>query len=289
MNGFPRTEVGGVSVSRMIIGTNWFLGWSHCTAAKDAFIKEHFADPSKIADIIEVFLRGGVDTIMGLINSPILPRAIEEAEQRTGVKAIIISTPTFTTNKMTPIQGFDMDEVRRTLDADVAHGAAFCLPHTCTTDAMLDKCTRELRQMDSLCAAIRERGLVPGLSTHIPEAIVYADETGLDVETYIAIYNSMGFLMPLEVDWVSRIIQAAKKPVMTIKPFAAGHVRPFQGLTFSWNTLRDQDMITVGTTTPREAEELIEMSLDILSRRTSEVELQKTRSKQTVLAQAPPA
>ena len=29
---------------------------------------------------------------------------------------------------------------------------------------------------------------------------------GLDVETYIQIYNSMGFLMQIEVDWVQRII-----------------------------------------------------------------------------------
>ena len=44
MDKFPRTIVGGVSLSRMIIGTNWFLGWSHTTAAKDAFIKENLAD-----------------------------------------------------------------------------------------------------------------------------------------------------------------------------------------------------------------------------------------------------
>ncbi len=41
MNEFPRTKVGGVSLSRMIIGTNWFLGWSHTTAAKDQYIKEN--------------------------------------------------------------------------------------------------------------------------------------------------------------------------------------------------------------------------------------------------------
>ena len=34
MNEFPRTMVGDVSTSRLIIGTNWFLGYTHCTAAK---------------------------------------------------------------------------------------------------------------------------------------------------------------------------------------------------------------------------------------------------------------
>jgi hypothetical protein len=221
---------------------------------------------------------------MGLINSPVLPEAIEEAQQRVGRKLIVVSTPSFPATRRTPLEGFDPGEVERILDDQVTHGATFCLPHTSITDLMVDKCTREVRQFDWLCARIRERGLVPGLSTHLPESIIFADETGLDVETYISIYNSMGFLMPLEVDWTNRIIHGARKPVMTIKPFAAGQVRPFQGLAFSWSTLRDCDMVTVGTMTPREAAELVEISLDLLSRRATEVELQRTRSKATVEA-----
>ena len=284
MADFPRTTVGGVSLSRMIIGTNWFLGWSHCTPATDAVIKEEIANPKRLADIIEVFFRAGVDTIMGLINGPVLPEAIKEAEDRTGVKAIVVSTPGFPTNPRTPFDGWDLGEVERILDAQVEHGATFCLPHTSTTDVMVDKCTREVRQFDVLCRMIRDRGMIPGLSTHVPESIIYADETGLDVETYISLYNAMGFLMQVEVDWTNRIIHGAKKPVMTIKPLAAGQIRPFQGLAFSWTTLRDIDMVTVGTMTPREAQEVIDISLDILSRRRTTVKLQETRSKSTVKA-----
>jgi hypothetical protein len=43
-------------------------------------------------------------------------------------------------------------------------------------------------------------------------------------------------------------------------------------------------MVTVGTMTPREAAELIDISLSILSRRATEVELQRTRSKASVEA-----
>lgn len=284
MNEFPRTTVGGVSLSRLIVGTNWFLGWSHCSLAKDKLIQEIFSDYKKIADILEVFFRSGVNTVMGLIRDEKMGAAIKEAQERTGVQAIIVSTPNFPTNKRTPFDGFDVDEVNRILDEEVERNSTFCLPHTSTTDQMVDKCTRELRQMDQLCAAIRERGMIPGLSTHLPESIIFADETGLDVETYISIFNAMGFLMPVEVDWTAHVIQNAKKPVMTIKPMAAGQLRPMQALTFSWNTIRDQDMITAGTMTPNEAEELVELSLSILDRRTSNVELQKTRSKQTITA-----
>jgi hypothetical protein len=88
--------------------------------------------------------------------------------------------------------------------------------------------------------------------------------------------------MQVEADWVMRIIRDAKKPVMTIKPLAAGRLLPAVGLGFVWNTIRDQDMVTVGTTTPDEAREVIDLSLDFLSRRLPDVELQETRSKRTL-------
>lgn len=279
---FPRTTVGGVSVSRMIAGTNWFLGWSHCTPAKDKLIHETVSDYKKMADVLEVFFNAGVDTVMGFIQLEKMRLAIDEVQQRTGVRAIVVSTPWFQANPRTPVDGFDMDEANRILDAEVEGGTTFCLPHSSVVDVMLDCCTRELRKIDQLCAAMRERGLIPGLSTHRPESILYADESGLDVETYISIFNAMGFLMPVEVDWTASVIRKAKKPVMTIKPMAAGQLRPYQALTFAWNALRPCDMVTVGTLTPDEARELVDLSLDILSHQPAETPLQATRSKATL-------
>lgn len=276
---FPRTTVGGQSVSRMVVGSNWFLGWSHATRAKDNYIKQNVAERKKIADILEVFFKAGVDTVMGQITCDPFSAAIKEAEDRTGVKAIIMTTPMFTITPQVPVDGFDMNEVNKVLDAQAKLGARICMPHACTTDAMVDKCTRTVRQMDTVCKMIRERNMIPGLSTHMPETILFADESKLDVETYISIYNAAGYLMQVEVDWTSRVIHAAKKPVVTIKPMAAGQLRPFQGLTFAWNTLRECDMVTLGTMSPEEAAECIEMSLSILEHRQSDVQLQETRSK----------
>ena len=282
MSDFPRTEVGGLSVSRMIAGSNWFLGWSHCTPAKDQFIKNYNANRKSIADILEVFFRTGVDTVMGSIADDCFYDGIRDAEDRTGVRAIIVSTPDLPVDRNTPVTGFDLGEVERILDLQAQRGTAICMPHQSTTDKVIDGCLRKHRGLDAVCRCIRERGMVPGLSTHMPESIVYADESGLDVDTYISIFNSMGFLMQVEVDWIARIIQEAQKPVMTIKPMAAGQIRPFQALTFVWNAIRDCDMVTVGTMTPREAQELIELSLQILEHRMVKMPLQETRSKASV-------
>ncbi|MBK8475131.1 MAG: hypothetical protein IPL39_02155 [Opitutaceae bacterium] len=88
--------------------------------------------------------------------------------------------------------------------------------------------------------------------------------------------------MQVEVDWVMKVIQEAKKPVMTIKPLAAGKILPPVGLAFVWATLRDCDMVTIGTTTVDEAKECIDLSLGFLERRSSGVKLQETRSKKSL-------
>jgi len=282
MSTFPRTTIGKLSVSRMIVGTNWFLGWSHASNAKDDLIKEIVRDRARITDILVTFFKAGIDTVMGPFPHSPLIEAVRDAEQKTGVRAIIVSTPSFPCTPDTPTKGFDRSEVARILDEQQKTGVHICMPHQSTTDALVDRCTRTIRHAETLCAMIRERGMTPGLSTHMPESLIYADDTDLDVETYISIFNCMGFLMQIEVDWTAQIINTAKHPVMTIKPFAAGQVRPFQGLTFSWNAIRDIDMVTVGTMSVREAQECIDLSLAILDKRAGAVKLQETRSKQSV-------
>jgi len=274
---FPRTLIGDLSVSRMIIGTNWFLGFSHTSAARDKYIKETMT-AGKMADIIQVFLDEGIDTIMGPLQIPLLQDGIKEAEARSGRKLIIISTPALNWGDDEEAMG----QTEKILDKEVALGARVCMPHMFNTDALVDVRLRKIKNMDRYCQMIRDRGMIPGLSTHMPEAIVYADESDLDVETYLSIYNAAGFLMHLEIDWTHRLIWKAKHPVITIKPMAAGRLPPLVGLAFSWATVRDTDMVAVGTSTPDEAREVIDISRSILERRSAGFDLQRTRSKQTV-------
>jgi len=270
---FPRSTIGGISVSRMVVGTNWFLGYSHTSAAKDDFIVG-FQTRSRIADVLEVFLKSGVDTVMGPVH-PLLIEGIEEAQQRTGQKIILMLTPQFNVGTNGPAE--------QNPEAVIAEckkmGATFCMPHQQVTDALLDRTTRQIRGIEQITALIRQYGMVPGLSTHLPETVVFCDENLYDVETYLQIYNASGFMMPIEVDWELRIIQEAKKPVITIKPLAAGRLIPLVGLCFVWNTLREQDLVAIGTTTPDEAKEVIELSMDFIERKQPDNRLQYTRSK----------
>jgi hypothetical protein len=275
-NEFPRTTVGGVSLPRLLVGTNWFLGWSHTSLAKDNFIKE-YQTRERIVAMLTVFMEHGLDAVMGPL-SPHLDDSIKEVEQRTGRKVIRIYTPAFDLGPDPKPE----ERAEAVFDRCAALGATFCLPHQSVTDALIDRRAGVIRDIDKYTKMIRQRGMIPGLSTHMPEAVIYADKMNADIETYIQLYNSAGFLMQVEADWVMKVIREAKKPVMTIKPLAAGRLLPIVGLAFVWNTIRDQDMVTVGTTTPDEAREVIDISLDLLNRRIPDNALQETRSKKSL-------
>jgi hypothetical protein len=273
---FPRTIVGGVSLPRLLIGTNWFLGWSHTSLAKDNFIKE-YQTRERIISMLRVFMEYGIDAVMGPLSLH-LDDSIRAVEQQSGQHITRIYTPAFDLNPDAPAA----EQAEAAFDRCAALGATFCMPHQCVTDALIDRRSGVIRDLDLYTSMIRARGMIPGLSTHMPEAVFYADKMGADVETYIQLYNSAGFLMQVEADWIMKVIREAKKPVMTIKPLAAGRILPVVGLAFVWNTIRDQDMVTIGTTTPEEAREIIELSLDLLDRRLPENTLQETRSKKSL-------
>ena len=89
--------------------------------------------------------------------------------------------------------------------------------------------------------------------------------------------------MQIEIEPVIKIIHEAKKPVMTIKPMAAGRVSPYVGLTFNWAVLRLQDMVTVGCINEYEAHEDVEISLAALEHRLPNLEGRSSPAKQSIL------
>lgn len=275
---FPSTKIGDLSVARLVIGTNWFTGWSHRTKAKDKEIRETMTR-EKVADILEVYLRAGVNSILGVTpEATHINDAVKDAQDRVGREIIMMGTPTFS---IKPGQEA-LDEAARRMDQFAEMGVKICMPHQNRTDALMDRNQRKFVGIEVYLKMIRERGMVPGLSTHAPEAPRYADNMDLDVETYIQIYNAAGFLMQIEIDWVHRMIWNSKKPVIAIKPLAAGRLDPLVGLAFVWATLRERDMVSIGTYSVDEAHEIIELSHALLERRAPDYELQRTRSKDSV-------
>ena len=265
---FPRTTVGGISLPRMIIGCNWISGFSHKSAAGDTLIRRTHSCPESAADILSTFLEAGVDAMLGLFGvDGNLREAVNLAEERTNRKMIIMDEPIINMDDSPMAR----HEAELEIKACAHRGATFCLPlHSCV-EQLVNKNTETMERLPDYLSMIRDAGMIPGLSAHMPEVIQYADKNGYDVETYIQIFNCMGFLMQVEIESVAKIIHAAKKPVLTIKPCAAGRTTPYVGLNFSFNAIRPQDMVCIGCFNANEAAEDIEYAYAAIERRLPDV------------------
>ncbi|MEZ0535778.1 hypothetical protein ACAG39_00865 [Caldicellulosiruptoraceae bacterium PP1] len=277
---FPRTEVEGISLPRMIIGTNWILGYSHTSPAADTLIKRQHSTKEAISKIIERFLNYGINAIMGpFVGNQLLIDAVKMAEDKTGKEMIIIDTPIINVDD----NSIARKETEKIISESKKLGAKFCLPHHSSVEQLVNKNKRTIERLPDYLKMIRDHGMIPGLSCHMPELIIYSDLNEYDVQTYIQIYNCMGFLMQIEVEYIHKVIWDAKKPVITIKPMAAGRVSPFVGLTFVWNTIRPIDMVTVGCLTPEEVDEDVEISLAALERRPPDLEGRSSPNKTDIM------
>lgn len=259
---FPRTEVGGKSVSRMIIGTNWMLGYSHRTPSADRSIKTRYNCAEAFFPMFDAYMQYGIDTVMAPMDPPMV-EAVKYAEDKLGKKIIMIDTPQINVD--------NNEAARREAEARIKlsakNGCDFCLIHHASAEQLVNKNLGIIDRLDDYTKMIRDAGMIPGLSAHMPELITYTDNNEYDIETYIQIFNCMGFLMQVEIETVASIIQNAKKPVMNIKSMAAGRVTPYVGLTFNWNVLRGCDMLTLGAFTPDEVHEDVEISFAALEHR----------------------
>jgi len=252
----------------MIIGCNWISGFSHRSAAGDTMIRERHHSPESSAAIFETFMNEGVNAVLGLFGTdPNLRKAVDLAQEKTGKEMIIIDEPILNMDD-TPMA---RHEAELEIKECAKRGAKFCLPlHSCI-EQLVNKNTETMDRLPDYLKMIRDAGMIPGLSAHMPEVIQYADKNEYDVETYIQIFNCMGFLMQVEIESVAKIIHAAKKPVLTIKPCAAGRTTPYVGLNFCYNTIRPQDMVAIGCFNTNEALEDIEYARAAIERRLPDV------------------
>lgn len=279
MTKFPRTEVAGISMPRLIMGSNWILGYSHTSTSADTMIRSRYSNKQAVAELVEAYLEYDIDAMMApFAGNDVLIDGIRMAEDRTGKKVILIDTPI--------IDVSDTKEGRKAAKDKIEEGrrlgADFCLIHHSSAEQLVSKLEGTLDRLPDYLDMIRQSGMIPGLSAHMPELILYSDQNEYDVETYIQPYNCLGFLMQIEVEYLSKIIWNAKKPVMTIKSMAAGRVSPYVGLTFSFATLRPCDMVTLGAHTPDEVHEDVEIALAALECRLPDIEGRNSPNKSAI-------
>ena len=277
---FPRTTVAGISLPRLLIGSNWIFGYSHTSKAADTYIRNQHSTVDATVSVLNAFMQYGIDAWMGPFSShQIALDKIRAVQDKIGRKLILIDTPVLNMDDNPAAR----KEAENIIKISKEIGCTFCLIHHASCEQLINKNKKTLDRLPDYTKMIRDAGLIPGLSAHMPEVIQYSDLNGYDVETYIQIFNCLGFLMQVEIESIIRVIHEAKKPVMTIKPMAAGRTTPYVGLTFNWNVLRPQDMVTVGCLMEEEVHEDVEISMAALEHRLPNLAARSSPAKQSII------
>jgi hypothetical protein len=264
----PYSEIGGLKIARLVIGSNTFFGYSHYSRARDTLWRRYFTD-DKIQEVLEKCAQKGLNAVCSMPGER-LRKIMDKVERNTGVHIVWFATP----GNVYPWEKWK-DDVNMTADV----GAEFCMPHQCYTDNALASGRGEIERYAEIAGYVREKGMRPGLSTHRPETIRTVDRIGYDCDVYIQPYNSIGFLCPVETDWIGNVIRNAKKPVLCIKPLGSGRVLPPTGLPFVFNSVSPKDVVCIGMMSPEEVEENVTIVEQTLAGQAASVELQYTRSK----------
>jgi hypothetical protein len=245
----PKIPLEKLQLSRMVCGTNQFVAITHRNNPLDMLMhKIRFRNAVIISKFfIHLIQNHGVNCC---ISSPrdILFDAITIAEKETGTRFYWICSPS---RRMTA-KGM-ISDIRPQIDWCKDHNVAVCIPHRDYTDHALDKekfviggNKPEFPPYPELAAYIRDRNMIPGLSTHYIESIEAVEKNKYDAPLIVQPLNKIGFESDTTPAILVKRIQATKLQILNIKPMAAGRISPKEAIPWNLSQIKPNDFLAVG-------------------------------------------
>lgn len=278
---YPKISLEKLSLSKIVCGTNQFIGITHRLNPFDIWAhKRRFKEPETVARfMIHLNQEYGVNCVVSSPRDKIYD-AIQIAERETGEKIHWLCTPSIRTS----VKGLD-PEIFTQIDWCADHDVSACMPHRIYTDLVIDKehlviggtpfeelegkiksygnlaaiamrvysgiHVKSFKAMykiayPDIAAHVRDKGMIPGLSTHYPESIKAVEKNGYDAPLIIQPLNKKGYQSPVEPRELIEVIQGTKIQILNIKPMAAGRLKPRPALEFCLNNIKKNDFLAVG-------------------------------------------
>jgi hypothetical protein len=239
-------ELGGVEVSRLILGSNPFSGFSHQTPERDLEMKRYFTT-AKIKETISEAERLGITTIFARADNHVVRLLLEYWDEGGQIRWFAQTCPEVGSNERCVVRA-------------VKGGAKGCYIHGGVMDNFLAQ--NRLDEIPPAIDLIKESGLAAGVAGHNPATFEWAEEN-LDVDFYMCCYyNSANRDKEAEhisgmTEWfrdedrqrMTDLIQGLSRPVVHYKIMAAGRNKPEEAFAFAARNMRPGDAACVGVFT----------------------------------------
>jgi len=165
---FPTVRIGKHEISRIILGSNPFYGYSHASRMLDQHMRE-WGTPEHVCEALHEAEKNGITTFQTNGQEREIADVLRHREQ--GGKLQVISL----------IKEKPEENVASVHPIAVAH-------HGEVTDVAFR--TRKMEDVREFTKRARQTGVLVGVSTHKPEVIEYIEERGWDVDFYMGcVYN----------------------------------------------------------------------------------------------------
>lgn len=251
MTTLPTVQLGPHRITRLICGGNPIAGYSHTSTELDWEMRRFYTMP-RVQALLDRCLECGINTLQTR-GDHFHMRMILEHRERGGAIQWIAQTAS------------EFASIPANIREIATYGPIAIYHHGTHVDNAWH--AGRIDQVADLLKAIRDTGLATGMGSHIPAVIEYAEARGWPTDFYIcSLYNlapgrkavaAVEGVDPGEKfldahrDLMTSVIRQLDKPVLAIKPLAAGRkgaspetVRA--ALQYAYDHIKPTDAVVVG-------------------------------------------
>ena len=250
----PNVKLGKHQISRLIIGANPMYGYSHFNRIYDAVMKDWYT-PEKVCGVLRQSEQNGINTWQLSYHERSLSDLKRHRDEGGKIQFIVLS-------------GRPIETDLKLMPKVAALGPIGIVHHGGVTDRFFRN--NEHGKVRDFLKAVRDSGVLVGLSTHNPQNLERVENEGWDVDFYMTCcyqvtrpmdeVRKMTGELPLPAGEVYlegdparmlRVVRQVKKTCLAFKVLAAGRRiqttqevdRAFQ---FVLDSIKPQDAIIVG-------------------------------------------
>jgi hypothetical protein len=232
--GLPTVRLGTLEVSRLILGSNPFWGYSHKSAQLDEEMRRHHTD-ERIVQILDEAASCGVTAV-----------ASPPEERWRKLWTRYVAGGGKLRYWISQCHG-DPGQMLAEIDRSVAAGAAAVFIQGARVEEQFGKGAFDL--LRTWIEHIKGAGLPAGAAAHWPEVHPELERRGFPTDFYYqCMYNASktSDYSPAEREKAAATIARLTKPVIAYKILAAGRLTAAEGFEYAFSRIKRKDGICVG-------------------------------------------
>ncbi len=232
-----------LTVSRFILGSNPFSGFSHQGVDRDLAMKRYFTT-SRIKETLRQAEALGITTLIARMDHHVMRLLLEYWDEGGALQWFAQTCP-------------EVGDHQACVSRAIHGGAKACHVHGGVMDYLLAQGRQD--EVQPVVNMIRDGGLLAGIAGHNPQVFAWAEDH-LDVDYYMCSYYNAAhrdqraehvsgmaeWFLDEDRQIMTRLIPSLRRPAVHYKVLAAGRNDPAAAFDVVAQALRPQDAVCVG-------------------------------------------